>query len=110
MQVVDCPHLHVEQIADLAMAIGVVAHAVKLQVNIAQASFGGFATEIFALGEFDSVGRCLNAVVTNLARILDRFDEVRRNRGLSTRELYRHLPTRLDRDRVIKNLADFIHA
>ena len=47
MQVVDCPHLHVEQIANLSMAIGVVAHAVKLKVNVAQTSFGGFATEVF---------------------------------------------------------------
>ena len=36
MQVVDCPHLHIEQIADLTMAVGIVAHAVKLQVNVTQ--------------------------------------------------------------------------
>ena len=79
MQVVDCPHLDVKQIANLAMAVGVVANSVKLQVNVTQTSLSGFATEIFALGEFDSVGCCLHAVVTNLAGILDRLDEVRRN-------------------------------
>ena len=37
VQVVDRAQLHVEQVADLAMAVGVVADAVELQVGIAQA-------------------------------------------------------------------------
>ena len=69
VQVVDRAHLHVEQVADLAMAVGVVADTVKLQVNVTQSSFSSFAAELFALGELDSVRRRLHAVVTNFARV-----------------------------------------
>src|SRR6267378_7549589 len=55
MQVIDCTHLHIEQIANLAMAVGVITNSVKLEVNVAQTSLGSFATEIFALSKFDSV-------------------------------------------------------
>src|SRR5688500_14379669 len=68
------------------------------------------STEIFALGELNAIRRRLNAVVTNLARVFDRFDEVRRDRRFTTGELHRHLASRLDRDRVVENLFDLVHA
>src|SRR6185369_14478965 len=77
VQVVDGPHLHVEEVADLAMAVRVVADTVELQVDVTQTSFSSLATELFTLRELDSVRRGLHAVVTDLARVLDRFDEVR---------------------------------
>src|SRR6185436_2368515 len=67
VQVVDGAHLHVEQVADLTMAVGVVADAVKLKVNVTKTGCGCFAAELFALGKLDSVRRRLHAVVTNFA-------------------------------------------
>ena len=71
VQVVDRPHLHVKQVADLAVAVGVVADSVKLEINVTQSGFSSFAAELFALGELNSVGRRLHTVVTNLARVLE---------------------------------------
>src|SRR5687767_13635454 len=70
-QVVDSAHLHVEKIADLTMAIGVVADAIELQVHVTETGFGRLATEFFALGELNSVGRGLHAVVANFSRVSD---------------------------------------
>src|ERR1043166_8269831 len=67
VQVVDGSHLHVEEIADLTVTVGVVADTVKLQVDVAQTGFSSLAAELFALGEFNTVRCGLNAVVTNLA-------------------------------------------
>src|ERR1043165_7592551 len=110
VQVIDRAHLHVEEVADLAVTVRIVADTVELKVNVTQSCFGSLPAELFALGKFDSVGRRLHAVVTNLARVADRFDEVRRDRRLTTRELYGHLATRLDGDRVVENLLDLVHA
>ena len=40
VQVVDRPQLHVEQIADLAVAVGIVADAVELQIGVTKSGFG----------------------------------------------------------------------
>src|ERR1041384_480583 len=79
VQVVDGAHLHVEEVADLAVAVGVVADTVELQVNVTQTGFSSLPAELFALGKLDSVSRRLNTVVTDFARVLDRFDEVWRD-------------------------------
>ena len=60
-------HLHVEEIADLAVAVGIVADSVELQVNVTQTSFSSLPAKLFALGKLDSVRRCLHAVVTDFA-------------------------------------------
>ena len=96
MQVVDRAQLHIKQIADLTVAVRIVADPVELEIHISQTGCGGFTAKFLALGEFDAIGSGLNTVVSNLARVLDRFDEMRRNRWLATRELHRHLPARLD--------------
>src|SRR6185295_15592613 len=47
VQVIDRTQLHIEEIADLTMAVRIVADTIELEVNIAQAGFGSFATEFF---------------------------------------------------------------
>ena len=76
VHVFDGAQLHVEQVADLAMAVGVVADAVELQVGVAQARFEGLLAEFLALGELDAVGRRLHAVVADLAGVADRIEEI----------------------------------
>src|SRR5205085_7374976 len=56
MQVLDGLQLDVEQVADLAVGVGGIADAVKLQVDIAQAGFGRLLAEFKALGELNAVG------------------------------------------------------
>ena len=68
VHVLDGAELHVKEVAHLAVAVRVVADAVELQVRIAHARFEGLLAEFLALGEFDSVGRGLHAVVANFAR------------------------------------------
>jgi hypothetical protein len=77
VQVVDGAHLHVEEVADLAMAVRIVADSVELQINVTQTGFSSLAAELFALREFNTVCSSLNAVITDFARVLDCFDEVR---------------------------------
>src|SRR5436190_2182318 len=78
MQVIDGAQLHVKQIANLAMGIGCVADSVKLQVSKTQAGFCSLAAEFRRFGKLNSVGSCLNRVVSNLACIADSIQEVRR--------------------------------
>src|SRR5262249_37827664 len=69
MQIVDGAHLHVEEIANLAMAVRVVSDTVELQINVTQSCFSSLPAKLFRLGKLDSVRRCLHAVVANLAGI-----------------------------------------
>ena len=70
VKVVDRAHLHVEQVADLTMAVRIVADSVELKIDVTQTGFSSLPAELFALGELDTIRRGLNAVVTNLARVL----------------------------------------
>src|SRR4051812_17449600 len=110
MQIVDGPEFHVEQISDLAVAVRVIADAVKLKISITQSGRRGLATKLFALRELDSIGRALHRVIANLARVFDRIDKVRRDGRLTAGELYRHLPARLNRNRVVQDLLHILHA
>ena len=49
VQVVDCAQLHVEEIADLTVAVGVVADAVELQIDVTQTRFGSLAANSLLL-------------------------------------------------------------
>src|SRR5271157_2972057 len=100
MQVVDGFQFYVKQVADGAMVVGGIADSVKLQIGVTHARFHSLLAEFKTLGEFNSVGGRLHAVVANFASVANRIEEVRRERGLSTGELYRHLPLRFHRDRV----------
>ncbi len=109
MQVIDRTQFDVEQVADLAVRVGVVADAVELQIDKAKAGFGGFAAKFFRFGELDTVRRCLHRVVTNLTCIADGIQEVGAERRLTARILHRHLTTRLDLNGVVEDLADILH-
>src|SRR5258708_7127104 len=110
VQVFDGAQLHVEQVADLAVAVGVVADAVELKVGVAQSGFERLLREFLALGEFDAVGGRLNRVVSDLACIADGVEEMRAHSRLATGELHGHLPARLDLHRVIENFHYFVPA
>ena len=106
VQILDGAQLDVEEIADAAVRVRRVADAVELQIGVAKPSFCRGLRELGTLGELDAVGRRLHAVVADLARVADRIEEVRRHRRLAAGELHRHLPPRLDRDRVVEHLLD----
>src|SRR5262249_37322268 len=63
VQVVNRFEFYVEEIANLPVAVGGVADAVELQIDVSQTGLGGPAAELFRLGEFDAVGRSLDRVV-----------------------------------------------
>src|SRR5947209_11352950 len=56
VQIVDGLQLYVEQIANLAVRIGGVADAVKLEISKAQAGFSSLAAELRRLGKLNSIG------------------------------------------------------
>ena len=108
VQVLDRAQLDVEQVADPPVRVRGVADAVELQVGVAQTGLGGRLRERRILGELDAVGGRLDAVVADLARVADRVEEVRGDRRLTAGELHRHLPPRLDADRVVEHLLDVL--
>src|SRR5579859_7531255 len=110
VQVFDAAQLDVEQVADLAVAVGVVADAVELQVGVAQSGFERLLCEFLALGEFDAVGGRLNGVISNLAGVADGVEEMRAHGRLAAGELHGHLAARLDFHRVVQNFYDFVPA
>src|SRR5206468_12191777 len=57
VKIIDCAQLHIEKVPDLAMAIGVVSDAVKLQVDEAQAGFSSPPGKLLAFRKLDTV-RC----------------------------------------------------
>src|SRR5262249_28982325 len=109
VQVIYRTQFHIEEVANLPVAVRVVADPIKLEINVPQPCLGGFATELLTLRELDSVGGSLHRVITHLPRISNRLDKVRRDRWLTPGELNRHLPTRFDGNCVIQNLFDLIH-
>src|SRR4029077_2031255 len=99
--------LDVEQVADLAVAVSVIADAVELEIGITEAGFKSLLTKFLALGELDTVGGGLHGIVANLAGIGDGVKEVRAHGGLATGELHGHLAARLDLDGVIEDFLNF---
>jgi hypothetical protein len=79
VKIINRSHLHIEQVSNLAMTVRIVSDSVELQVNVTQSCLGRLSAELFALRKFDPVSRRLHTVVTNLARVLDCFDEMRRD-------------------------------
>ena len=96
VQILDRPQLDVEQVANFAVGVGRVANAVELQIGVAQARVRSGLGKFETLREFDAVGGCLHAVIAHLAGITHGIHEMRRDRRLAARELYRHLPLRLN--------------
>ena len=110
VQVVDRLELHIEQISDEPMRIGLVSDAVELQIRIAKTGFGRLLAELGTLGELDPVGGGLNAVVADLSGVTNCVQEVRRQRRLTAGKLHGHLPARLDRNRVVQQRLDVFPA
>ncbi len=108
VQVMNGLQLYVEGVSNLAMRVGCVTDTVELQVGIAQTRFRSGLGKFLALGKFDTVGRSLHRVVTDLTRVSDSIEEVRRKRRLTTGELYRHLAAGLDLDRVVQHGLDLV--
>src|SRR5690242_15939894 len=106
IQVLDCLQLHVEQVSDFPMGVGCVSDSIKLQIGVTQSSFRSLLAELFALCEFDSIGRRLYARIAHLARIGDCIQEVWRKCWLTARELHRHLPLRLERNGIVEQSLD----
>ena len=110
MHVLDGAQLHVEKIAHLAVAVCVVADAVKLQVCVTHARFESLLAEFLALRELDTVGCGLHAVVSHFARVPNCVEEVRMHRRLAAGELHGHLTARLDLGGVLENFLNFFPA
>ena len=108
MHVINGSQLYIEQVADLPMAVGIVANTVKLQIGVPQARFSRLFTKLLTLGEFDSVGCGLNAVVAQFTSVPDRFDEIRRHGRLATRKLDGHLTSRLDFQGIPHDFLDLL--
>src|SRR4029077_13486014 len=110
VHVLDGAELHVKEVADLAMAVGVVADSVELQIGVAHTCVESLLAEFLALGELDAVGGGLHAVVTDLAGIGDGVEEERAHGGLTAGELHGHLAARLNLERVVQDFLNFFPA
>src|SRR5262249_8882336 len=102
--------LDVKQVADLAMAVCIVSNAIKLQIGITQARFSRFPAKLFTLGELNTVGGSLNAVVSELTSIADCLDKVRRHGRFAARKLNRHLPSRFDLECILHDFLNLFPA
>ena len=90
--------LYVEEIADAAMLVVCFVRSVKLQVNAVLAGgFRGFA-KFDVLGVSDAVGRGQNSVKTDLLRVCDSVQKIRRKRRLAAGEQNDDLTFRLERN------------
>ncbi len=83
VQVLDGAELHIEQVANLAVRVGLFADTVELEVRNAHAGVARLAREVGVLREPDAVGGGLNAEVADLARVADGVEEDRRDRRLA---------------------------
>ncbi len=108
VQILDGAELHVEEVADLAVRVGLLAHPVELQIGDAQARLLRGARVLGVLRERDAIGRALHAEVTDTLGVFDRAQEVRRQGRLSPGELDAHLPARLHTERLIEDLLDLL--
>ena len=108
MQVLDGPQLDVKQVPHLAVRIGGITDAIKLQIGNTQTRFGGLPAELGALRKLNAVCSRLHADVAQLARIPNCIQKIRRQSRLSARKLDRHLPPGLDGDRVIEERLDLL--
>src|SRR5688572_11288411 len=55
VQVVDRAKFYIEQVADLAVRVCVVADTVELKIDESKSGFGGLAAKFFRLRELDTV-------------------------------------------------------
>ncbi len=91
------------------MGVGLVGHAVELQVGHVEAGLLRLRREVRLQGEAQAVGGRLHHLVADLLRVPAGGQEVRGERRLPARELHRHLPPRLEGDGVVQDLLDLLH-
>jgi len=108
VHVFDGAQFYIEQVANLAMSVGVVADSVELQVGVTHTCFKGLLAKFLALGEFDAVGGGLHAVVADLAGVGHGLQEVRAHSRFAAGELHGHLTARLDAQSVVENFLNFV--
>src|ERR1700686_1806068 len=77
VKIINPPQLHIEQISYLAVAIRVIANTVKLEIHITQSSFCRLTAKLFTFCELNPVSGRLDRVIPDLARVLNRLNEVR---------------------------------
>ncbi len=107
-QLLDGAELHVVEVLDLAVAVGLVGDAVELEVGHAEAGLLALLGEAGLLGEAEPVGGALDGEVALLPGVADGVEEVGRERGLAAGELDRHLPPGLHLRRVVEDLGDLV--
>ena len=100
--------LDVEEVADVPMFVGVVRHAVELEIRHVESGLFRRVGELRLESEAQPVGRGLHGVVPDLLRVAARLEEVRRHGRFAARELHRHLPARLERDGRVEDLLDLV--
>ncbi len=102
-QIFNRSQLHIKEVPDTAMLVLFFADSVELQINAMLAgSFCGFAEfQIFRIA--NTVRGRKNSVETNLARVINGFEEVRRKRRLAAGEKNNHLALWFEGDSAIKN-------
>src|SRR5579871_2796361 len=90
------------------MRIRGIADAVKLKVRVSEPGFRSLRSKIGILGELDTVGCGLHAVVAELTGITNGIQKVRGESRLAPGELHRHLTPGLDAECVVKQRLDFV--
>src|SRR6185369_9652368 len=95
-EVLDRSQLNVEQVANTAVLILLFTHAVKLKIHtMLSRSLCGFA-ELEIFSEANSVRRGEYAIETDLLRVSDCVEIIRRERRLTAGEEDNDLPSRLE--------------
>src|SRR3954470_5208551 len=89
------------------MRIGGIADAVELKISVAQACVSSLGREFGTLGKLYAIGCRLHAVIAELTGVTNSVKEIRRECGLASRKLHRHLAPRLDGNCIVEQRLDF---
>ena len=100
--------LHVEQVRDVSVGVGLVGGPVELEVDHVQSRLLRLNRELGLESEAEAVGGGLDELVADLLRVRAGLEKVRRHGGLATGELHDHLPPGLEGDRVVEDLLDLL--
>jgi hypothetical protein len=86
-EILDRLELHIEKISDTAMLVVFLVRSIELQIDSVLSGFFRGLTKFNVLGVTNSVRRRKDAIETDLLRIRDCVQEVRRKRRLAAREI-----------------------
>ena len=82
-EVLNRSKLHVKEITNTSMLVLLFAYAVKLQVNAVLTCRFRLLAELDVFGKADSISRSQNSVESNLLRVFNCFEVIRRQRWFS---------------------------